>query len=561
MPIRVEAPDKTIVEFPDGTDDATINSAMAKAYGGGTKGQADQEAAPESTGAAPLKANQVLGFQKGLKVPLDNAAVALEAGARKIGLPVDQINAFLGGPSAKEAAQATKDDVAAAETRGERPGTAGQIAGGMVAAAPILAVTKNPWAAGAAIGATQSEAETLGGRAADAGFGAVTGGAGDIALRGLGTVVKPQINKMAQALLDRGVELTPGQIAGGVAHRLEDASRSMPILGDLIGNAQNRANDSFSKAALNEALAPLGLKIPKSVQAGHDAVAYTQKAISDAYDAVLPKLQVKVDPTLRQDVGNLVQLAAGMPDKYVKQFDTLLKNEVVRRFGANGTMTGNTFKEVEEILGREVKDFGTGNASPHDRRYADAVRELQSQLREAAARATPQAAELLKNINAGFGKLAIIEPAAANSPTGVVNATGLKNAVVNADKSSRKRTAASGGARLQALAKAGTGRMTQTVPDSGTATRGIVNAATGAALFGAGLKMSVNPLLATALALGAGAYTKGGGSVVRALMTQRPEFAAPLRALIERGALPAGVGSSVATTQQRNQARVPSHVE
>lgn len=34
MPIRIKAPDGTFAEFPDGTDDATIQSVMAKEYGG-----------------------------------------------------------------------------------------------------------------------------------------------------------------------------------------------------------------------------------------------------------------------------------------------------------------------------------------------------------------------------------------------------------------------------------------------------------------------------------------------------------------------------------------------
>lgn len=49
MPIEIEAPDGAIVEFPDGTDDATITRAMQQAYGGPDQAQSvpDQPAADQ----------------------------------------------------------------------------------------------------------------------------------------------------------------------------------------------------------------------------------------------------------------------------------------------------------------------------------------------------------------------------------------------------------------------------------------------------------------------------------------------------------------------------------
>jgi len=47
-----------------------------------------------------------------------------------------------------------------------------------------------------------------------------------------------------------GVQLTPGQMTGGALQRIEDASTSAPIAGDIIKSAQNRSVQTYNRVLL-----------------------------------------------------------------------------------------------------------------------------------------------------------------------------------------------------------------------------------------------------------------------------------------------------------------------
>jgi hypothetical protein len=65
----------------------------------------------------------------------------------------------------------------------------------------------------------------------------------------------------AQLLLDRGIDLTPGQMnPRGMANRMEQAAEGALGVGDLIQNARQNAMGQYSRAALQDAM-PAGQKL------------------------------------------------------------------------------------------------------------------------------------------------------------------------------------------------------------------------------------------------------------------------------------------------------------
>ena len=73
-------------------------------------------------------------------------------------------------------------------------------------------------------------------------WNAVTGAAAGQATGTIGNALKrmvaPVLGPLAQRLADAGVRMTPGQMAGGMAQRAENAAMSLPLVGSRIRGAQ-----------------------------------------------------------------------------------------------------------------------------------------------------------------------------------------------------------------------------------------------------------------------------------------------------------------------------------
>jgi len=521
-------------------------------------------------GRTQRKADDLYGVYVGAARPAINTMNWLENG-------VQAVEGALGGEGWDEgfhdwrlentryATQEGYDELEALSRQaGARPGRGGQLAGAVAATAPLALATRNPWLVGAGEGALSSNADDAMGLARDTAIGAVVGKGSDVALRGLGAMIDPQIAAPTRRLLDEGVELSPGQLAGGLAHRLEDATTGVPGIGELPNAAQRRAQESVVRVAAQRPLTSIGVELPRNLQTGHEIIDYTQRAVGDAYDELIPQLDVRLDQQFAQEFNALRASARNMQAPQAEMFERLIMNEIAPRFNAamgpaNGRITGESFKELESILGREVRDFSTGLASPHDRRYANAVREVQAQLRDMLARGNPAHAERLTGINDAYRQLAVLEDAANRAPAGArgrFTPEQLNTAARNADPSVRRRAAARGDALFMDLSQDAGEIMARTVNDSGTATRGVITAGLGAAFLNQSLNISVNPWAVGALAFGAIPYNRTGNRLFTAAMANRPEWAGTLRGALD-GNRQFGVLGSVASNQvERNEGRM-----
>lgn len=759
-------------------------------------------AVPRKDGSKTLQPNGPVGSWK----LLDNGKLVQQETKYDEGLgftqetmrATDNVFSLLGNEDSKQARIDRANQLARARLTGVEPGGWGGFAGSMVGTTPYVVATRNPYVGGAIAGAVNTRGdepiEVLG----DAAFGAATGRLADMGMNALADTVAPQIAPHVNRLLQGGVKLTPGQIKGGAAQRVEDAATSIPLMGDMISSMQREATESFNTAAINEAISPAGLNLnrmgpdelinrrgptpdvtppgtparraadtadvpigqasieargmavdgpgatkqiegPKSptqraadaakrakaapdkagddlidaelahreaaeaaAEAGdmslakahedaadlyqraydgesdevakkamNDAIAATEKlggaqgrdtgkAVGNAVSKILGAVGIRLPPNLKTAApktggqprnpgtkapaqfghdavewahqqlsikyNNLLQnveshlrfLDKGAMDEIGKAaldlpgperaiYDKFVTNYVEPRFKKN-IIRGDEWKELDSALGQEIREYGR-SLDPNQRKLAAVYRDLQVELREMFAKGVeagrpaaklptkspplnqavdeanlriitdhgkmvdewiaggrkgpmPKSPELLKpraDVDAGFqrGKggeavpgdkkfadelravdkaysnLLRIETAASKAPGGVFTAQNLKSAVRELDSTSRKRKTAHGQAPMQQMAEDALQVLSRRVPESGTATRGLINGATFMALAGAYPKLNPNPMLLALLGTMLAPYTRQGGKITRSLMTKRPEIMRKMRPIIE----------------------------
>lgn len=720
----------------------------------------------------------------------------------------DNVLSFLGNNDSKQAREDRANQIRRAQLTGVEPGALGGLSGGIIGTYPYVFATRNPYVGGAAGGALNTRGDTVQEVATDAAAGALLGKLFDAAGNFIGDTVAPAVSEQVNRLLKSGVKLTPGQIAGGAAKRVEDASTSIPLVGDLVSSSQKRAQESFNTAAINEALAPAdinlnrmgpdelinrrapasgttpppgtparrsgdvpiepamiennGVAIPGGTpgakqitgpakeidpnsppseraagyaarakanpnEAGDDLISaelahrdlaeeaaangdmklakqhedvadlYQQaysaeddamaqeamnKAIkgtedilgsggkasapgsdravnsvvanvlakvgirlpakvpklvttptqptipgtaapakfgSDAVEWAYNQLRIKYNNLLQNVESNLSHLdqaamnrvremADELPGPERAIYEKFLDNYVRPRFKQN-VIRGDDWKELDSALSQEIRDY-MRSLDPNQRKLAKVYRQMQSEIREMFAKGVeagrpaaplpkqpaptndavheanlkmvqdhgrlvdewvrngkkgmmPKAPELipipdyvdagfkrgpggmakpadkkfadeLRAIDAAYANILRIEAAASKAPGGVFTAQGLRTVVREMDTSPRKRATAHGKAPMQQIAEDGISVLSRQVPESGTATRGLINAAAVAALIGSAPKLNPNPMLMAGLAAMIAPYTKAGGGVVRKLMTERPEWMKKLRPYIDK---------------------------
>lgn len=480
-----------------------------------------------------------LGIQKGVLQPILNAGVAMDAPFKWMGLPTP--NKMLGGADASTVRDEYAKYVAAREAQGDKASPVDEALGSMVTTAPLAAV-EGPYAAGALGGALSSDAKDAKGVAADAATGALVGKAGNLAGRAIGSVVSPVFRPSVNKMLTEGVKLTPGQIMGGTAHKVEDVATSILGVGDIIGGAQKRAVESFNTAAANRVLAPIGGTVPANVKSGHDTVAYLQDQLGKEYDRITPQMNVKPDPQLHSDLSAII--AHGTQNLPKEQADLLTKfanNEVISPIatGARGTVTlalpghqppttGDMVKTIDQTVRATRQRYGL-STNPHDQLYAHYLDAMQEAVHGAAARQNPALAKQLQATDQAYSQLTRMEPASATAKDGVFTPEQLATSTRKMDPTIRKRGSAAGDAKMQDLAEAGRDTITRTIGESGTASRAAINVAAAAALHGAAPTLSINPLAAAGVAGLTSLYTKRGGAIARAAMTARPSVAPAIR--------------------------------
>ncbi len=357
--------------------------------------------------------------------------------------------------------------------------------------------------------------------------GAISGGVGGAAGAGIEKILSPKTLQSVKDLANEGVGLTIGQTLGGGFKRAEDALSSVPIVGDIIKSAQNRSIKDLNKAAYNRALKPIGESIPDNIM-GHDAIEYIGNKLSDKYETLLPKMTGKLDDELQSKLSNVYDMVqSGLPEQEQKVFQSTMDRVLGSRVSPNGSITGQSLKEIESELGGAAKDF-LNSSDAYQSQLGRAFKEVQSSLRDMLSRQNPDYAKELASINKGYANFKRVQKAASSVATneGVFSPAQLQNAVKVLDKSKDKGSFAKGAALMQDLSSAAKEVLPQKLNDSGTASRLLMGAGL---LGGAGIADQYNggqltPYLLGAGLLTGGLYSKKGSEIVNKILTERPDI-------------------------------------
>lgn len=509
--------------------------------------------------------SQSLGFLKGVTRPWDNAAHWLSEAVPGL----DAVGQYMGMPSSGEVRQQHQDYFKQRENAGEQPGAIGDFAGNMLATIPLAVATKNPWIGGAAYGALNTEhPDSAKDVAWDAGVSALGNKAGGALISGIGKAVSPVVNPLVQALLDRGVRMTPGQIVGGTTQKLEDAATHLPFIGPMINAARNRSFSDFNTGAINQALEPLtsleryGIsgfpaKLPPNLPSGHEAIKFAKDTLGDAYNAILPRTNFQVDMPFIQNVGKIVQMAKDLPEREGGQLQSLIKSYVIDPIAKAGGLTGEGYKEVYSKLGSLTRQYGK-SGDVFQRSIGDGIKQIRVEMRDALYRNNPEMQGALKAVDTGYAHLKRVIGAAASpgAQEGVFSPTNLAQAVRRQDGSVDKGASAIGEALMQRYAEAGKAVLPSKVGDSGTALRTLIQNGLGSLAAGGGaFAHGVVPSLvlgakaAPVLAPVFGAYTKRGSQIVGSALTKRPASAQALAAALAKLEKPASYAGSAAASE------------
>lgn len=405
-------------------------------------------------------------------------------------------------------------------------------------AAPVNAATlPGRMAAGAGIGSMSSltapvtEGDFWKEKSKQAAVGAIGGAVVPAAVAGAGRLISPKasVDPAIALLRQEGVKPTIGQTLGGAFNAAEEKFSSLPIMGDMIRTARSRADKDLRTAVANRALAPINEKLPKGLD-GRDAVAYVGDALSDSYNALLPKMSAKADGTFLAEIASLKNMVnTGSIDPAASNaFNRILKNDFMGKFKGQNVLTGQTLKQVESDLTDRIALL-SASTDADQRLVGNALKEARNSLRDLLQRNNPQFADELKAINSGYANFKRMQRAstALGAEDGAFNAANLQNAIKVGDRSKDKGQFAKGGALMQDLGDAAKSRLGNKIADSGTPGR--LAMGVGALASGA-----ISPYIPGGLAIGAAAYTPFIQSLLRGSVASRPALADPVARLFNQ---------------------------
>lgn len=417
---------------------------------------------------------------------------------------------------------------------------------GLASKLPTVAkVVNGALQGGAAAGMTSSASDAP--LTSQLAMGAAFGGGLPLLAAGAGRVISPKTAPAAKALLDRNIPLTPGQILGGAWKGAEDKLTSVPLVGDLIKHGQKNSVVGLNKAAYEDALAPLGVKLPANVEPGREGVDFVQKQISDRYDSILPQMTGSLDQQFTQAVNQAAAKlkAEGVTNETIDRFKNVVQAQLIER-SSNGAFQGSTLKGIQSDLGRISTKHGT-SADSSDRALGEALGDVQTAFNDMLLRNNPQFAKPLQEANAAWAQYVRIRRAASSvgSKDGVFSPAQYANAVKATDKSVGKGAYARGKALQQDLSDPANQVLPSTIPNSGTTDRLLL------AGLGMGAPTYFSPLAGAAGVGLAGLYTKPGQKLAALALSKRPASAPSIATAVNKfGALGAPLAPLLLATEQ-----------
>lgn len=378
-------------------------------------------------------------------------------------------------------------------------GLIAKAAGKLGKSAPLARIVGEGVAQSGAYGLGRGDSTSVTQRLKNAGTDAALGGAGSLVgaglVRGVGRAISPVVDPSVRKLANAGITMTPGQRGGRIARFAEQASESLPIIREPIKAAKARGVEQFNKAWINEGLAPIGAKLPKSASAGYASIEFAQDAVSKAYDKALSKISAPADEPFAQGLGAVAEKASQMPKPLADAFNYTMNQEITPLIAGKTQIDGPTLQRVNRLLQSRISKLQKSNDGLSDI-LADNLDEVRQNFLGLAARHSSEGAREFQAANAAHANLSRVYDAAARpqSVGGVFTPSTAASAASRKGYGTSVNNLSTGSARMQSLADAAKSVLPDTLPNSGTADRAAW--ITGLGALGSGAGASVNPALA-----------------------------------------------------------------
>jgi hypothetical protein len=497
--------DTTKAQTPDLAGSAALGFGNALTFGTLPKAGAAVDAIASKVSGDPASISDIYRAD----LAQNNATVANAQANHPLASLAGNVAGFIGGDAAISAIPGV------ARLAARIPGTLRPLAGDALYGAVYGA------------GSSDNIADAPGAALKGAAFAGAGGVLGRRAVSGVAALASPVANAAVRRLTDAGVTLTPGQILGaneGILGRFakgaEDRLSGFPGVGDFINTARRSGTEDFNRAAINDALRPIG---GTAGGVGHGGVADARRQVGDAYTDALGQMQALPDQQLTADLQAVNSRVQTLSQSHQDQFANIMDTDLQPYLNGRAQLDGADLQAIKQGLDGRIANLRGQGSTPQDRDLADRLDDTLSAILDNAGRSNPSASEAFQRANEAYSMLSRVEGAAAKAKDGIFTPNQFRQAVTKRGYGTTTASVASGSSRMQQLATDASTVLPSTVPDSGTAGRVALGAllagSPGAALGGAeGYRQQGLEGALVGAALGSAAFSRPGLQVTQRVL-------------------------------------------
>ncbi len=525
--IEVELPDGSVAEFPDGTSQDVMKSALQKRFSAPRPAPEDaaalQQMSQMTQGTGEQNQRSALGsIANSVDSAVRGAADTATFGFADELAALGQAATGLGGDFGDYGRNLSRERITQEVRDNYNPysSNTGRVAGalgtgvGLAKSGATLAgrainsgsglgkVAAASGIDGAVLGALQGfgSGEGVEDRLQQAKSGGIwglgIGAAVPVAVSGVSAGIRKAITpftssperQAAVGVLNReGIPLTAGQKTGSDWLRYQESV----LGGKRAANVIERQGEAFTDAAMRRA--------GGSGRATSDNMAAMADRLGKGFEDISARNAVRLDRQIVTDFNKATNEYARVLPSEQKTIFHSLKSDIADKFrSGNGSMSGSDYQTIRSRLTRMAKSYRN-----NDTEFSSAIRGLRDALDEGMERSIiPQDAGQWAQLRRQYGNMKVLERAATGggegAAMGIISPARLRMAASQGNRGAYAR----GQGDFAELAKAGQAAMTP-LPNSGTAQR-LVPTVLGAAGYSAAGPIGVLGALAAPTAAGRG---------------------------------------------------------
>ena len=287
--------------------------------------------------------------------------------------------------------------------------------------------------------------------------------------------IAPVVSNTAKNLINKGVNLTPGQatqgtLGGELIKKLEDLFSKMPLIG--TGKAITNSQQTYNTSVYNDILKKINKSIPEGT-AFDNQPEILVKTIKEALDESTSKLSINNTKSLKDAM--FAKIDELVPDELDNKFlKTNLENLV---FKNKNILSGQDFQNADRHLRDNAFNFTRSLSSkPENESKAIAYSNLYDIFEDFVKNNNPkEVVSLYSKAKDAWGDLLVVTKASTKTGNSGFTTSQLLNASKQLDSSANKIKTLTNKGRLQKETKAIDDIMKYDLPNSGTIERGILS--------------------------------------------------------------------------------------